>query len=153
MTLHTYNPQPMSLPSINFLHLTVAEVQAGQTSSQRPPTHPDTMHENNTPGKNMQVLYLLKVGLYHLVPVSCGWGRSDKRPFREFGILEVLFKLQKSRKPFKPKVLFLSNCIKAHHRSGQWRAIPGVRDIENLCDRFNVLNVLGEQVRHIHFPR
>ena len=26
MTLHTYNPQPMSLPSINFLHLTVSEI-------------------------------------------------------------------------------------------------------------------------------
>ena len=26
MTLHTYYPQPMSLPSINFLHLTVAEI-------------------------------------------------------------------------------------------------------------------------------
>ena len=26
MTLHIYNPQPMSLPCINFLHLTVAEI-------------------------------------------------------------------------------------------------------------------------------
>ena len=26
MTLHTYNPQPMSLPSINFLHLKVSEI-------------------------------------------------------------------------------------------------------------------------------
>ena len=25
-TLHTYNPQPMSLPSINLLHLTVSEI-------------------------------------------------------------------------------------------------------------------------------
>ena len=43
----------MSLPSINFLHLTVSEIQPGQTISQRPPTrppaHPDTMGENNTP--------------------------------------------------------------------------------------------------------
>ena len=38
----------MSLPSINFLHLTVFEIQAGQTSSLRPPAHPDTMGENNT---------------------------------------------------------------------------------------------------------
>ena len=30
MTLHTYTPQPMSLPSINFLHLTVSEIQPGQ---------------------------------------------------------------------------------------------------------------------------
>ena len=26
MMLHTYNPYPMSLPSINFLHLTVSEI-------------------------------------------------------------------------------------------------------------------------------
>ena len=26
MTLHTYNPKQMSLPSINFLHLTVSEI-------------------------------------------------------------------------------------------------------------------------------
>ena len=26
MMLHTYNPKPMSLPSINFLHLTVSEI-------------------------------------------------------------------------------------------------------------------------------
>ena len=25
-TLYTYNPQPKSLPNINFLHLTVAEI-------------------------------------------------------------------------------------------------------------------------------
>ena len=30
MTLHTYKPQPMSLPSINFLHLTVSKIQNGQ---------------------------------------------------------------------------------------------------------------------------
>ena len=53
MTLHTYTPQPMSLPSMNFLHLTVSEIQPGQTISHRPPdrlpAHPDTMGENNTP--------------------------------------------------------------------------------------------------------
>ena len=26
MTLNAYNPKPMSLPSINFLHLTVSEI-------------------------------------------------------------------------------------------------------------------------------
>ena len=26
MTWHTYNPQPMSLPNINFLYLTVSEI-------------------------------------------------------------------------------------------------------------------------------
>ena len=30
MTLHTYYPQPMSSPSIGFLHLTVSEIQPGQ---------------------------------------------------------------------------------------------------------------------------
>ena len=48
MMLHTYNPQPMSLPSINFQHLTVSEIQPGQTFSRRPPDHPDIMGENNT---------------------------------------------------------------------------------------------------------
>ena len=38
----------MSLPSINFLHLTVSEIQPGQTFSRHPPAHPDTMGENNT---------------------------------------------------------------------------------------------------------
>ena len=33
MTLHTYTPQPMSLPSMNLLHLTVSEIQLGQTIS------------------------------------------------------------------------------------------------------------------------
>ena len=39
MTLHTYTFQPMSLPSINFLHLTVSEIQPGQTfpPAARPP--------------------------------------------------------------------------------------------------------------------
>ena len=30
MMLHTYNPPPMSLPSINFLDLTVSEIWPGQ---------------------------------------------------------------------------------------------------------------------------
>ena len=30
MMMHTYNPQPMPLPGINFLHLTVAEIYPGQ---------------------------------------------------------------------------------------------------------------------------
>ena len=49
MTLHTHTPQPMSLPSINFLHLTVFEIQPGQTISSHPPVYLDTMSENNTP--------------------------------------------------------------------------------------------------------
>ena len=36
-TLHTYTPQSMSLPSFNFLYLTVTEIQPGQTFSG---THP-----------------------------------------------------------------------------------------------------------------
>ena len=39
----------MSLIRINFLHLTVSEIQPGQTFSRRKPAHPDTMGENNTP--------------------------------------------------------------------------------------------------------
>ena len=38
----------MSLPSINFLHLTVSEIQPAQTFSRRPPAYPDTMGKNNT---------------------------------------------------------------------------------------------------------
>ena len=30
MMLHTYNPQPMSLPSIKFLHCMISEIQPGQ---------------------------------------------------------------------------------------------------------------------------
>ena len=30
MTLHTYNPPPMSLLSINFLHRTVSQIWPGQ---------------------------------------------------------------------------------------------------------------------------
>ena len=33
MTLHTYIPQPMFLPSMTFRHLTVPEIQPGQTIS------------------------------------------------------------------------------------------------------------------------
>ena len=40
MTLHTYTPQPMSLPSMNFLHLTVSEIQPGQSISRQPPDRP-----------------------------------------------------------------------------------------------------------------
>ena len=28
--MHTYNPQPMPLPTINFLHFTVSEIIYGQ---------------------------------------------------------------------------------------------------------------------------
>ena len=48
MMLHTYIPQPISLPSINFLHIMVSEIQPGQTFSCCLPTHPDAMGENNT---------------------------------------------------------------------------------------------------------
>ena len=36
MTLHSYTPQPMSLPSINFLHFMLSEIQPRQTFSRRP---------------------------------------------------------------------------------------------------------------------
>ena len=38
MTLHTYTSEPMSLPSINFLHLMVSETEPGQTFSNNIPT-------------------------------------------------------------------------------------------------------------------
>ena len=44
MTLHTYTPQPLSLPSMNFLHLTVPEIQLGQTISRHPPNCPPGHH-------------------------------------------------------------------------------------------------------------
>ena len=49
MMLHTYTSITNVLLSINFLHLTVSEIQAGETFSRHPPAHPDTMGENNTP--------------------------------------------------------------------------------------------------------
>ena len=53
----------MLLPSINFLNLTVSEIQAGQTFLHRPPAHLDTMGENNTPTAlkgGVMICYLLK---------------------------------------------------------------------------------------------
>ena len=38
-------PLLMSLPSINFLHLTVSEIQAGQTFFRHAPAHLDTKDE------------------------------------------------------------------------------------------------------------
>ena len=46
MTLHTYNPQPITLPSINLLYLTISMIQTGQIF---PAARPVTMDENNTP--------------------------------------------------------------------------------------------------------
>ena len=68
MTLNTYTVQPMSLPGINFLHLTLSEIQPRQTFSwclpTQPPAHPDTMGESNIPnsplglwGKNDNTTY------------------------------------------------------------------------------------------------
>ena len=48
MTLHTYTSYPMFLPSINFLHLTVSEIQPKLFPAARPTAHTDTMGENNT---------------------------------------------------------------------------------------------------------
>ena len=48
MMLHTYTPYPISLPSINFLHPTVSELQPRQIfPPDRRPTHPAAMGENN----------------------------------------------------------------------------------------------------------
>ena len=43
------HPQPMSLPTINFLQLTVSEIQAGKAFPCSSPAQSDTMGENNTP--------------------------------------------------------------------------------------------------------
>ena len=43
MMLNTYTPQQMSLPSINFLHLMVSEIQPGQ-SFFLPPSHRPSGH-------------------------------------------------------------------------------------------------------------
>ena len=69
--LHT---QPMSLPCINFLHLTVSEIQAGQTFSRRVPGHPDTMGENNTPTA------LKGCGVTETLQGSAAWRKTETRP-------------------------------------------------------------------------
>ena len=83
MMLHTYSPQPMSLPSMNFLHLTVSEIQPGQTISRRPPTHPDTMGENNTPtalkGCGVKSPYFISYIIYF-----------ELRATKDFNILKIL---------------------------------------------------------------
>ena len=72
----------MSLPSTNFLHLTVSEIQPGQTISDHPPArppiwtpaHPDTMGENNTPtalkGCGVKTAYALPVRKHKLIAFS-----------------------------------------------------------------------------------
>ena len=47
--VHLHLLTNVSLPSINFLHLTVSEIQLRQTFSHHLSAHPDTMGENNTP--------------------------------------------------------------------------------------------------------
>ena len=60
----------MSLPSINFLHLIVSEIQPGQTFSRLPPAHPDAMGEDNEDKNYLPQLkeVLSKVGLVKLAP-------------------------------------------------------------------------------------
>ena len=41
--------QPLTNVPTKYQLPTVSEIQPGQTFSNRPPTHPDTMGENNTP--------------------------------------------------------------------------------------------------------
>ena len=57
----------MSLPSINFLHLTVSEIQPRQNFSLCPPANSDTMGENNTPtalmGCGVKTKYQILFGL------------------------------------------------------------------------------------------
>ena len=81
MTLHTYTPQPMSLPSMNFYTLRFLRYSPDKLfPAARPPAHPDTMGENNTPtalkGCGVKSIYNDDVYLYdtikcptHLLPV------------------------------------------------------------------------------------
>ena len=72
----------MSLPSINFLHITVSEILDGQTFSRRPHTHPSG-HENNTP------IALKGCGVTKLVrPTSCAWQIPDVWDLYMVGLLQ-----------------------------------------------------------------
>ena len=44
MTLHTYTPKPMSLASINCLHITVSKIKPGQTFPGAHPTDRPSEH-------------------------------------------------------------------------------------------------------------
>ena len=64
MVLHTYNPRGMSLPSINFLHLTVSYIWPGQDcigqghySKVKSRSHYDTTHLH--PPTNVPTKYQL----------------------------------------------------------------------------------------------
>ena len=60
MMLHIFYPQPMSLPNINTLHLTVSEIQPRQDFSLRPTSLPEAMSGNtHTDFKGSGVKYLL----------------------------------------------------------------------------------------------
>ena len=69
MMLHSYSPCPVN----NFLHLTVSEIQAGQTFPAAPPDRPlahlATMVENNTPtalhGCGVKTIYRIWVIYLH----------------------------------------------------------------------------------------
>ena len=45
--LQTYTPQPMSLPNMNFQHLTLSEIEPREPFS--PLAHPDTIGESHIP--------------------------------------------------------------------------------------------------------
>ena len=98
----------MSLPSINFLHLTVSEIQPGQTFSRRPTSHPDTMGENNTPtalkGCGVKII---ETNLYLQIPKKWSFG---KFPFSQTDYYLFPFKHGESfehtklSKGFKPRM-------------------------------------------------
>ena len=92
MTLHTYTPQPMSLPIINFLHLMVSEIEPRQNFRQSPAhpnAHPDTMGKINilTTGRNKLTyyyyffcLFISKISWAIGVHVSSEWPPMDLDP-------------------------------------------------------------------------
>ena len=61
MMLHTYNLEPMFVPCINFLHLTVSKRQPGQTfPAIRQNAHPRTMGET----KHNLIIIIIILGCY-----------------------------------------------------------------------------------------
>ena len=87
----------MSLPSINFLHLTVSEIQPGQTFSRHPPAcptaHPDTMGENNTPTA------LKGCGVKTITSINLKFGRQVfhgvQTDFSKFGVICLKIKVRR----------------------------------------------------------
>ena len=80
--MQTYNPQPMSLPSISLLHLTVSEIEPGQDlidqghyGKVKSRSHHDVAHLH--PLSNVPIKYQL--------PTSHGFGDIPEKRFQTQG--------------------------------------------------------------------